>query len=187
MPEFHKLVALSRFAEARQLLLKAATQPGDIKKRDAWIYLSTSAGSFLDDVDKAPFKSSLRINVYSVGGRMFDEVVAANQDGLRLKRDDGEISLPWSDIQAESMLAMYRQLFELSLETLDGQRLTERAICYAWLMDLKSTAEPAVEALSEENDNFKKRWQSTLNAIGGGEKGGNKKGGAEKKPNKGKR
>ena len=187
LPEFHKLVALSRFAEARQLLLKAATQPGDIKKRDAWIYLSTSAGSFLDDVGKAAFKSSLRINVYSVGGRMFDEVVAANQDGLRLKRDDGEISLPWSDIQAESMLAMYRQMFELSLETLDGQRLTERAICYAWLMDLKSTAEPAVEALSEENDNFKKRWQSTLNAIGGGEKGGNKKGGAEKKPNKGKR
>ena len=113
---------------------------------------------------------------------MFDEVVAANQDGLRLKRDDGEISLPWSDIQAESMLAMYRQLFELSLETLDGQRLTERAICYAWLMGLKSTAEPAVEALSEVNDNFKKRWQSTLNAISTEEKGD-----GEKKPNKGKR
>ena len=116
---------------------------------------------------------------------MFDEVVAANQDGLRLKRDYGEISLPWSDIQAESMLAMYRQLFELSLETLDGQRLTERAICYAWLMDLKSTAEPAVEALSEENDNFKKRWQSTLNATGSGEKGAGEKGGAGKKPQKG--
>ena len=187
LPAFHKLVALSRFADARQLLQKAATQPGDMKKRDAWIYLSTSAGSFLDDVSKAPFKSSLRMNVHSVGGRMFDEVVAANQHGLRLRRDDGETSLSWSSIQAESILGIYRQLFELSLETLDGQRLTEQAICYAWLMNLKATAEPAVEALSEVNDNFKKRWQTTLNAIGAGEKGGNEKGGAEKKPNKGKR
>ena len=187
LPEFHKLVALSRFAEARQLLQKAATQPGDIKKRDAWIYLSTSAGSFLDDIGKAAFKKELNIEVVSISGNSYDQVLAAYREGLRLKRDEGEISLPWSSIQAESMLAMYRQMFELSLETLDGQRLTERAICYAWLMNLKAKAEPAVEALSEENDNFKKRWQSTLNAIGGGEKGVNKKGGGEKKPNKGKR
>ena len=187
LPEFHKLVALSRFAEARQLLQKAATQPGDIKKRDAWIYLSTSAGSFLDDIGKAAFKKELNIEVVSISGNSYDQVLAAYREGLRLKRDEGEISLPWSSIQAESMLAMYRQMFELSLETLDGQRLTERAICYAWLMNLKAKAEPAVEALSEVNDNFKKRWQSTLNATGGGEKGVNKKGGGEKKPNKGKR
>ena len=187
LPQFHKLLELSKFTDARKLLQKAATQPGEIKKRDAWIYLSTSAGSFLDDISKAPFKSSLRINVYSVGGRMFDEVVAANQDGLRLKGDDGEISLPWSNIQAESILGIYRQLFELSLETLDGQRRTEHAICYAWLMNLKAKAEPAVEALSEVNDNFKKRWQSTLNATGSGEKGAGEKGGAETKPKKAKR
>jgi hypothetical protein len=178
---------LSRFAEARQLLQKAATQPGDIKKRDAWIYLSTSAGSFLDDIGKAAFKKELNIEVVSISGNSYDQVLAAYREGLRLKRDEGEISLPWSSIQAESMLAMYRQMFELSLETLDGQRLTERAICYAWLMNLKAKAEPAVEALSEVNGNFEKRWQSTLSAIGSGEKGGNKKGGAEKKPSKGKR
>ena len=53
-------------------------------------------------------------------------------------------------------------------------------------MNLKAKAEPAVEALSEVNDNFKKRWQSTLNATGSGEKGAGEKGGAEKKPQKGK-
>ena len=90
-------------------------------------------------------------------------------------------------IQAESILGIYRQLFELSLETLDGQRRTEHAICYAWLMNLKAKAEPAVEALSEVNDNFKKRWQSTLNATGSGEKGAGEKGGAETKPKKAKR
>ena len=101
----------------------------------------------------------------SVKGDSYAGIVASSGDGLKLKQAEGEVFLTWNQLKPDSILAVYRELFELSLETLEGQQRTERAICYARLMGLNAIAEPAIEALSEVNSNFAKRWQVTLKAI----------------------
>ena len=164
--DFRKLVAQSRFANACRLLEQADAHQKNQKQKEAWIYLSKCAGFFLQDLTKSSFKKAMTIEVLTVSGDSYTQVVASNGEGLKLKNDEVDIFLPWDQIEPESILEIYRELYELSLETLYGQQLTERAICYAWLMGLSATAEPAVEALSEVNGNFKKRWQAALVAIG---------------------
>ncbi|MDG1357401.1 MAG: protein kinase [Akkermansiaceae bacterium] len=165
LAQFRKLVADSKFADARKLLEQADASQNDQKKKEAWIYLSKCAGLFLQDLSRHSFKTALNIKVLTVSGGSYTQVVASNEEGLKLKKDDLEVFLQWNRIEPESILEIYRGLFGLSLETLYGQQLTERAICYSWLMGLSAVAEPAVEALSEVNGNFKKRWQASLVVI----------------------
>ena len=159
-------MAQSRFADAHQLLQQVVAQQKLQKQREAWMYLSKCASSFMLDLSKYPFDEALAIDVVTVKGDSYTEVLASNAEGLKLKKAEVAIFLPWNQIEPESVLGVYREAFELSLETLKGQQLTEHAICYAWLMGMAAQAEPAVEALSEVNGNFDKRWRATLAAIG---------------------
>lgn len=165
LPEFHHLITQSQFFKAHQLLQQAPADQNQQKQKEAWVYLSKCASSFIQDLSKKSFKNALVVEVLSVKGDSYAGVVASSGDGLKLKQAEGEVFLTWNQLQPDSILAVYRELFELSLETLEGQQLTERAICYAWLMGLKATAEPAIEALSGVNSNFAKRWQANLKAI----------------------
>lgn len=166
LPQFRKLVAQSKFANAHQLLQLAPVNSSEQKQKEAWIYLSKYASSFMYDLSKVQFKTALSIEILNTKGESYQEVVAVSLDGMKLKRGEEAVFLTWNQIKPESILRVYRELCELDLETLEGQNRTECAICYAWLMGLNTTAEPAVEALSEVNGNFKKRWQATLQAMG---------------------
>ncbi len=166
LPEFNKLVAQSKFADARKLLEQATANHEQREHKEALVYLSKKANLFLQDVSKETFKEAITVEVRTLKGDSYIKVLGSSRDGLKLKNADGEISYLWNQIEPDSMLAIYRNLFELNLETLAGRDSTESAICYAWLMGLDQRARPAVEALSEVDNNFKKRWQRVLLAIG---------------------
>lgn len=166
LAEFHQILTQSKFSNAYQLLQQTSADQGQQKQKEAWLYLSKCASSFIQDLSKESFETALDIEVISVKGDSYKGVVASSKEGLTLKKADGQVLLPWNQLEPDSVLDVYRDLYELSLETLEGQKLTERAICYAWLMGLNAKAEPAVEALSEVNGNFGKRWQATLKVIG---------------------
>ena len=166
MVQFRRLMMESKFSEAQQLLAKVTPPKGELAQREAWQYLASSAASFIRDLEKQLAKSAVEIEVLSVNGDRYQVIVSANLDGLKLNDDAREVFQPWSNIEPDSVLNVYRNMFELNLETLDGQRLTEHAICYAWLMGLSDKAELAASDLSEVNSNFEKRWPAIMDAVG---------------------
>lgn len=165
MAQFRRLVSASKFGEAQQLLAKVTPPQGDRARKDAWQYLVKSASAFIRDLVKELAKGVVEIEVLSVNGDSYEMIVSATPDGLKLKNDTREVFQPWSNIDPDSLLNVYRKVFELNLETLDGQRLTEHAICYAWLMGLSEKAELAVSDLSEVSSNFEKRWPEIMDAL----------------------
>jgi len=166
MAQFRKLMTASKFSEAQQLLARVSPPKGDLAQRDAWQYLAKSATTFMRDLEKELVKNPVELEVLSVNGDRYQVIVSANLDGLKLNDDAREVFQPWSNIEPDSVLNVYRNMFELNLETLDGQRLTEHAICYAWLMGLSDKAELAASDLSEVNSNFEKRWPAIMDAVG---------------------
>lgn len=163
---FHDLTGRSKFALAHQKMQAAAVEQAERGQQDAWMYLSKSAQAFLNDLEKALVKEAVDLEVSDLNGTNYNQILTATADGLKLGNDSGEVFLAWDKLEPESILRVYRELFELDLETLDGQRLTEHAICYAWLMKMNEKAQRAAGELAEVNGNFNKRWQDTMNALG---------------------
>ncbi|MGB2560633.1 MAG: protein kinase domain-containing protein [Akkermansiaceae bacterium] len=162
---FHKLVSRSKFSDAHQALQLSSAEPSERAQLDAWLYLAKSAQSFLVDLEKAVAREALQIEVLALNGASYHVILTATGEGLKLRDDTGEVFLAWGDIEPESILGIYREIFDLNIETLDGQRLTEHAICYALLMKMTDKAQRAAAELVEVNDNFNKRWQNTVTAL----------------------
>lgn len=166
MVQFRRLMTESKFSEAQQLIAKVTPPKGELAQREAWQYLAMSAASFMRDLEKKLAKSAVEIEVLSVNGDRYQVIVSASGDGLKLKGGTRQVFQPWSNIDPDSVLNVYRKIYELNLETLDGQRLTEHAISYAWLMGLSEKAELAAGELSGVNGNFGKRWQGVMDTVG---------------------
>lgn len=166
LASFHKLVSRSKFSDAHQVLKTSAADPPERAQQDAWLYVAKSAQSFLTDLQKAVATETLDLEVVALNGASYHEIITATAEGLKLRDDTGEVFLAWGDIEPESILGIYREIFDLNLETLDGQRLTEHAICYAWLMKMSDKAQRAAAELAEVNGNFNKRWQNAMTALG---------------------
>ncbi len=163
---FHELVGSSKFALAQQKLQAAEVDKVERGQRDAWIYLAKSAQAFLDDLVKVLAKEAVELEVLALNGASYDQILTAGAGGLKLGNDAGEVFLAWDKLEPESILRVYRELFELDLETLAGQKFTEHAICYAWLMKMHDKAQRAAGELADVDINFDKRWQNTMNALG---------------------
>ncbi|MGB2091739.1 MAG: hypothetical protein ACPH2J_07575 [Akkermansiaceae bacterium] len=155
----------SKFSDAHQALQLSSAEPSERAQQNAWLYLAKSAQSFLVDLEKAVAREALQIEVLALNGASYHEILTATGEGLKLRDDTGEVFLAWGDIEPESILGIYREIFDLNIETLDGQRLTEHAICYALLMKMTDKAQRAAAELVEVNDNFNKRWQNTVTAL----------------------
>lgn len=105
------------------------------------------------------------IDMESVDQTTYQEILAAKRGGLLLELDEGEVFLPWAKLKPESVLNLYREVFDLTVDTLEGQRLTQHAVCYAWLSGIQDKAKLAAEKLSLVNGNFKKRWAKAMEAL----------------------
>lgn len=165
LPQFHQLVASSKFNEAAELLRKAKPAKGQQEQRDAWIYLTESAGAAIRKLEQRMANEGMVIDMESVDQTTYQEILAAKRGGLLLELDEGEVFLPWAKLKPESVLNLYREVFDLTVDTLEGQRLTQHAVCYAWLTGIQDKAKLAAEKLSLVNGNFKKRWAKAMEAL----------------------
>ena len=165
--KFSQLLKTSNFAEASMLLRKARPKTKQQNENDAWIYLAESASAFILKLEQRMADTNISVRLESVAGKIYQKFRAAKGGFLGIEEETGEeVFMAWAKIKPESILECYREAFDLTVDTLEGQRLTEQAVCYAWLMGMQDKAQLAAERLSPVNGNFKKRWAKTMQAHG---------------------
>lgn len=164
LPKFRELVAKAKFAEASDLLQDVIFEPHQRDERDAWVYLTDSAGAFLGGLEEVIPQAGVDMKIDAVDGKVYRRIVGGKDGGLQLLGDAGEVFVPWAEIKSESVLAIHQKAFRQTLTTLEGQLRTEQAICYAWLSGMEEKAMLAAGRLSDDNRNFRKRWQNTMRA-----------------------
>jgi hypothetical protein len=165
--KFSQLLRTSNFAEASMLLRKARPKAKQQNENDAWIYLAESASAFIRELEQRMTDKNISVRLESVDGKIYQKVLAAKGGVLGIEEETGEeVFMAWAKIKPESILELYREAFDLTVDTLEGQRLTEQAVCYAWLTGMQDKAELAAERLSPVNGNFQKRWAKTIQAVG---------------------
>ena len=166
LPQFHQLLTTSKFGEASGLLKKASLKKGQQNQRAAWIYFSDSAATFIRELEQGIADQSISIELETVDGKVYQKVLAAKAGGLSLEEETGnQVFMTWANIKPEGVLRLYREVFDLTVDTLEGQRRTEQAVCYAWLMGMQDKAKEAAGKLSLVNGNFQKRWANTTSQI----------------------
>lgn len=162
LAKFHELIAAAKYSEAAELLRDVSLGEPLSDERDAWVYLADSAGAFLGELEEAISRAGVAVRIDAMDGQVYQRILRSRKGGVAVRGGSGEMFLPWSAIQPDSVLSIYQKVFSQTLTTLEGQLRTEQAVCYLWLVGKRDKAKPAASKLSEVNGNFRKRWENTM-------------------------
>lgn len=168
--QFQQMLSEARYAAASELLQGSEVEKDEQKEvRDAWVYLADSSGLFLGILEGGIPERGLAMKVIAHGEDDFDivytKILSSKPGGLELVGDEGQTFVSWSKIDPDSVIDIFKKVFNPSLSTPQGQMHTEMAICYAWLAGLQEKALLAAGKLSGENPGFEKQWKKVMLAL----------------------
>ena len=164
--KFRALVTQAKYTEASELLRDMViNKKHDKDERDSLIYLSDSADTFLKTLEEVIPNVGVKIDLVGNDGEKYQRIANSKSGGLTLQGAAGETFVPWARISPSSVLSIHQRAFSQTLSTPVGQRRTEQAICFAWLTGMKDKAKLAAGKLANENRNFRKRWNYTMQAL----------------------
>ena len=155
-----------RYREAADLTKKSrATTPAEESKRIALLGLCEGAGSFLSDLENDAKKTPLTLNLHAKDGRTFSQVIGAEEGMVTLFNGQSEASLPWVQIKATDIIALYREAIKRSPSNPGINLRHENAICFQWLSGEKDAAQSTATKLGESSPTFKRRWTTWMSAM----------------------
>lgn len=161
-----KLCGNYRYLDAAELTKKSsAANAGEESKRIAFLGLCEGAGLFLSDLENDAKKTPLPVNLQSKDGRSFSQVIGAGEGMVTLFNGQSEASLPWFQLKATDIIAIYREAIKRSPADPRISLRHENAICFQWLSGEKDAAQVAATKLGESSPSFKKRWSDWMKAL----------------------
>jgi serine/threonine protein kinase len=161
-----KLCGSYRYLDAVELTKKSSTaNAGEETKRIAFLGLCEGAGLFLSDLENDTKKAPLTVALQSKDGRSFSQVIGAGEGMVTLSNGQSEASLPWVQLKATDIIALYREAIKRSPADPRINLRHENAICFQWLSGEKDAAQTAATKLGESSPSFKKRWSDWMKAL----------------------
>jgi len=161
-----KLCGSYRYMDAVELTKKSsAANAGEENKRIAFLGLCEGAGLFLSDLENDAKKTPLTVALQSKDGRSFSQVIGAGEGMVTLSNGQSEASLPWVQLKATDIIAIYREAIKRSPADPRINLRHENAICFQWLSGEKDAAQAAATKLGESSPSFKKRWSDWMKAL----------------------
>lgn len=161
-----KLCGSYRYMDAVELTKKSsAANAGEETKRIAFLGLCEGAGLFLSDLENDTKKTPLTVALQSKDGRSFSQVIGAGEGMVTLSNGQSEASLPWVQLKATDIIALYREAIKRSPADPRINLRHENAICFQWLSGEKDAAQTAATKLGESSPSFKKRWSDWMKAL----------------------
>lgn len=161
-----KLCGSYRYLDAVELTKKSsAANAGEETKRIAFLGLCEGAGLFLSDLENDTKKAPLTVALQSKDGRSFSQVIGAGEGMVTLSNGQSEASLPWVQLKATDIIAIYREAIKRSPADPRINLRHENAICFQWLSGEKDAAQTAATKLGESSPSFKKRWSDWMKAL----------------------
>jgi hypothetical protein len=143
----------------------SAANAGEENKRIAFLGLCEGAGLFLSDLENDAKKTPLTVALQSKDGRSFSQVIGAGEGMVTLSNGQSEASLPWVQLKATDIIAIYREAIKRSPADPRINLRHENAICFQWLSGEKDAAQAAATKLGESSPSFKKRWSDWMKAL----------------------
>lgn len=166
LAEILKLCGSYRYLDAVELAKKSkGANPGEETKRIAFLGLCEGAGLFLSDLENDAQKTPITVPLQSKDGRTFNQVIGAGEGMVTLLNGQSEASLPWVQLKATDIIAIYREAIKRSPADPRISLRHENAICFQWLSGEKEAAQSAANKLGETSPSFKKRWSDWMMAL----------------------
>ncbi len=165
LPEFRELLNKALYAEAAELLQDVTIESDQEAERDAWVYLTDSASEFLGSLEDIISENEVALEIEDRDKKIYRKIISSQSGGLNVQSSEGVVLLRWASISPGSVLDIHKKVFKQTLQTLEGQLRTERALCYAWLVAEYDQATRAADMLAAQNEGFRKRWDKTMGAI----------------------
>ena len=164
--EIIKLCGNYRYLDAVELTKKSApSNDAEAVKRAAFLGLCEAAGVFLSDLEADVNKSPISVGLQSKDGRSFSRVISASEGLVTLISGESEASLPWNQLRASDIIAIYREAIKRGPTDANISLRHENAICFQWLSGEKDAAQTAATKLGDSSPSFKKRWNQWMEAL----------------------
>lgn len=170
LPQVEEAVAKLAFASAAEVLqgLELADETSRAR-RDAWLYLTGSAASFLSGLeqDLAAGTVSGVLLANKQGSQAYDKIPGSKQGGLMLaKGGEAPVFVAWSDLASDGVIELHKRLTSGEMKPADKLRRHEEAIAYDFLAGDRERAETAAARLAESSPAFGIRWDSAIRNAG---------------------
>jgi uncharacterized protein with beta-barrel porin domain len=124
-----------------------------------------AAASFLNDLSKDINKTPLNLAITTKDGRNYQQAAGVSDGMITLMQGSTEASIPWSDLSAPNIIAIYREAIRKASSSTNLSPRHEAAICFQWLSGETDAATTAADKLSKTNPSFQNRWQEWMKSI----------------------
>jgi len=133
-------------------------------RRDAMLTLAEAATTFLAELgERAEGRED--IELVSRDGRTFEGILRGDVARPLLKASQGEVSVPWSEIEPDSLIALHRELSQDEDSEIDRLRRHEEAIAFDLLAGDRDRGMEAGARLAGVSEPFGRRWTAVLPAL----------------------
>ena len=144
------------------------SQPANAQEqaaRASLIAIHEAAASFLNDLSKDINKTPLNLAITTKDGRNYQQAAGVSDGMITLMQGSTEASIPWSDLSAPNIIAIYREAIRKASSSTNLSPRHEAAICFQWLSGETDAATTAADKLSKTNPSFQNRWQEWMKSI----------------------
>lgn len=136
----------------------------DESRREAMLTLAGAATTFLAELgERAADKED--IDLLSRDGRKFQGIVRSDASRVLLKTAEGEVSVRWSEVDPDSLIALHRELSLGEASEIEKLRRHEEAIAFDLLAGDRERGKDAGARLAEVSEPFGRRWMVVLPAL----------------------
>lgn len=159
LPKIQALSKACRFEEAAELIKSLQADPQGAT-REAMLAINNAAMSFLVFLESDIPQSTAPVQLKLRNGEMLNSVKVVRPGVLAPGGSAAEY--PWSDIDPESVILLYRTNSRNRVAEIDKLQRHESAIAYDWLVGDRARAALAAERLGLDSPIFKRRWDSLV-------------------------
>lgn len=148
--------------------LKAVAISGERERaqRDDLVWLSDSAGAFLQEMESRLVLGDTEKEMLTRDGVAFQGVIESGPNGLMVKDGDETRWLGWDEIEPTSLLGVIRWEAVGEDSRLSRARLLEISAAYAALNGKLNEAEQIAAVLAAEDEHFAERWTGMKRRYG---------------------
>jgi eukaryotic-like serine/threonine-protein kinase len=129
-------------------------------KRASLLILAQSALRLFPELNTYLTENPVDLSLKLVDATSITSLVF-REEKLFSKTEDGEVrEIQWTDLAADQILELNRELIERSASETDRNRRQEIAIAFDWLAGDRARALSSAQSFAETSNDFKQRWEA---------------------------
>lgn len=170
-PQRDDLKEIEKLAKAYEfnrlvLYIQAMGEDPPGHKRESLLEMAEGALGFVTEIKSDLAAQALNVELDLVDGAAVTAIAIDGQGELVVKGGGGEVSeIEWADLGPDALIGIHRELVNRPSSELERLRRHEGAIAFDWIAGDRERARLAAVRLSEDNEEFRKRWEKLVTGF----------------------